>query len=439
MRKHSRVPYLLGLVAMLMAALALPMAATAQTPTCADYSSQAAAQFALDINPSLAPSLDPDGNGIACDDAAGAAQAPSSTELQLPTGQAEAPPTTSQAQPPTGQQQPTADVIDGQPTQPSAQQPTQPQGGELDGRIGGSRVAFEAAQGQPVQEFPSETDPNVTGIGYAGTGAIADIFVVYHNDQAIIIWLTPAQSWTTEEASGVLAGFVPADVTTLPQPEPLADGSLLMPVNSQILAGAVTQQAMTAAGIPGVPGDMYLLLTTDGGQGIIDVEIGIGNGDNVREDVNNEQAGQAPDAPTPTPVTSTQLPTPTPGTTGTTVDSTAFLSQARTEVDQYQAEITELRAILGQETFTDADTSRLTEIVVGWMAIDTTPLTAPPEHAAIADQLTSIHADLSNAGGIVFLVLSTGDTSRVQEAADAINRADGNLATLDQQLTALGV
>src|SRR5690606_8705503 len=118
MRKHSRVPYLLGLVAMLMAALALPMAATAQTPTCADYSSQAAAQFALDINPSLAPSLDPDGNGIACDDAAGAAQALSSTELQLPTDQAEAPPTTSQAQPPTGQQQPTADVIDGQPTQP---------------------------------------------------------------------------------------------------------------------------------------------------------------------------------------------------------------------------------------------------------------------------------------------------------------------------------
>ena len=107
MRARFRVPHLLGLFAMLMGALALPMATVAQAPTCADYSSTAAAQFALDINPSLAPSLDPDGNGIACDDAAGAAQTPSSTELQLPTGAAETP------TPATAQGQPTADVIDG--------------------------------------------------------------------------------------------------------------------------------------------------------------------------------------------------------------------------------------------------------------------------------------------------------------------------------------
>ena len=433
MRARRRVPHLLGLFAMLMGALALPMATAAQTPTCADYSSTAAAQFALDINPSLAASLDPDGNGIACDDAGGAAQTPSSTELQLPTGAAETPPAS------TGQPQPTADVIDGQPTQSTTTQTQpQPQTGELDGRIGGARAAFEAAYGQPAQETPSQTNPNVTGVAYAGTGSIADMFVVYHSDQAIIIWLTPAQPWTTEEASGILTGFVPADVTTLPQPEVLSDGSLLMPVTSQILTGSVTQQAMTDAGIPGVPGDMYLLLTTDG-QAIVDVEIGIGNGDNVREDVNTGQAGQTTVDVTPTPATTTTLPTtPTPAA-GTTADSAAFLQQARTEVDQYQAEIAELRAILGKDTLTDADTTRLSEIVVGWMAIDTTPITAPPEHAAIAEQLTAIHADLSNAGGIIFMVISTGDASRVQEAADAINRADQSLVTLDQQLTALGV
>lgn len=432
MRTRLRVPHLLGLFAMLMGALALPLATVAQAPTCADYSSTAAAQFALDINPSLAPSLDPDGNGIACDDAGGAAQTPSSTELQLPTGAAETP------TPATGQ--PTADVIDGQPTQPTNQQQTPPQGGDLDGRIGGTRAAFEAAYGQPVQETPSQTNPNVTGIAYAGTGSIADMYVVYHSDQAIIIWLTPAQPWTTAEASGVLGGFVPADVTTLPQPETLSDGSLLMPVNSQILAGGITQQAMTDARIPGVPGDMYLLLTTDGGQMIVDVEIGIGNGDNVREDVNS--GGQTPPpatTTTPTPATTTTLPTtPTPPA-GTTTDAATFLQQARTEVDQYQAEITELRTILGKETLTEADTTRLSEIVVGWMAIDTTPITAPPEHAAIADQLTAIHADLSSVGGIIFTVISTGDTSQVQEAADTLNRADQSLDTLDQQLTALGV
>ncbi len=441
MRKTSRVPHLLGLIALLMSALALPLAATAQAPTCADYSSQAAAQFALDINPSLASSLDPDGNGGACDDAGAAAQTPSSTELQLPTEQAGAPATSAQAQPTTGQQQPTADVIDGQPTQPSTQQQTQPQGGALDGRIGGARAAFEAAHGQPTQEDPSETNPNVTGAAYSGSGSISDLYVVYASDQAIIIWLTPAQPWTSQEASGILTGFMPADVTTLPQPEQLADGSLLMPVTSQILAGSITQQAMTDTGIPGVPGDLYLRLVTDSNQAIVDVEIGVGNGDNVREDVNSGQAGQPTPATTTTQTTTTLPTTPTPvaGNTGTATDATAFLQQARAEVDQYQAEIAELRAILAKDTFTDADTTRLTTIVIGWMAIDTTPITAPPEQAAIADQLTSIHADLSNAGGIVFLVISNGDTTRVQEAADAINRADQTLTTLDQQLTALGV
>jgi pyruvate/2-oxoglutarate dehydrogenase complex dihydrolipoamide acyltransferase (E2) component len=194
---------------------------------------------------------------------------------------------------------------------------------------------------------------------------------------------------------------------------------------------------------------MYLVLTTEG-QAIVKVELGIGNGDNVREDATS--GGQAT---TPTPATTATTPTPaaqqvtpTPATTlpttptpaaGTTTDAATFLQRARTEVDQYQAEITELRTILGKDTFTDADTSRLSAIVVGWMAIDTTPITAPPEHAAIADQLTAIHADLSNVGGIIFTVISTGDTSRVQEAADTLSRAEQSLTTLDQQLTALGV
>jgi hypothetical protein len=415
----------------LLGMLALPVATAAQAATCADYSSTAAAQFALDINPALSATLDPDGNGVACDHDTGASQTnPSSTELQLPTTTTETP------TPDTSQPQATVDVIDGQPANTTTT--TQPQAGNLDGRIGGTRAAFEAAHGQPVQETPSQSNPTTVGSAYAGTGTIADLFVVYTGDQAVIIWLTPAQPWTTDEAAGVLGGFVPTDVTTLPQPEQLADNTLLMPVSSPILAGAVTQQMMTAAGIPGAPGDMYLLLTTDGGQLITEVEIGLGNGDNVRESASGGPAGPTtPAGTTPTPIAQQPV-TPTPGTTTTTTDATAFLQQARTEVDQYQAQITELRTILGKDTFTDADTTRLSEIVVGWMAIDTTPMTAPPEHAAMATQLTSIHADLSTVGGIIFTVISTGDTSRVQEAADTLNRVDSSLDALDQQLTALG-
>lgn len=425
MRTTSRGPHLLGLVALLMSALALPMATSAQTPTCTDYSSQAAAQFALDINPNLASSLDPDGNGIACDDAAGAAQTPSSTERQLPTDQAEAPPTSSQAQPATGQQQPTTDVIDGQPTQPS----TQPQTAIL----GVERTNIEAVYGQPTREIARANDPNTTSAAYAGSGSISDMFVVYHNNRVIILLLQAVQPWTSQEASNVITGFVPADVTTLPQPEQIMEGTFLMTVNSLTLASSPSVlQVVSNAGLPGAPGDMYLLLTTNAEQKITDIEIGLGNGDNVREELTG---GQTTTGPTPTIITTTTAPTPA---TGTTTDSTAFLQQARSEVDQLQAEIAELRTILGKEAFTQADITRVYEITEGWMALDSTPISAPPEHAALADQLTSIRADLSNAGEIIFAVISIGDTSRVQEAADAINRADQNLAALDQQLTALG-
>lgn len=434
MRSPSRVPHLLGLIAMLMGALVLPMATSAQTPTCADYSSTAAAQFALDINPGLAASLDPDGNGVACDDATSSDQTtPSSTELQLPTGAAETPTTAA------GQAQPTVDVVDQQPANATTTTTTtQPQAGDLAGRIGGTRASFDAAYGQPVHETASQDTPNTVGVAYAsGTDAITEVFVVYVQDQATVIWLTPAQPWTTDVAAGIISDFVPTDVTTLPQPEQLDDGTLLMPVTSQVLAAGITQQAMTSAGLPGAPGDMYLLLTTDGGQLITEVEIGLGNGDNVRAEASGGQATVT----TPAPTTAAQLPTPTPAATtaaGTTTDA-AFLQQARTEVNQYRSEIIELRTILGKATLTDADTARLSEIVVGWMAIDTTPITAPPEHAGIAEQLTSIHADLSTVGGIVFTVISTGDTTRIAEAAETLDRAEQNLTALDQQLTALGV
>jgi hypothetical protein len=442
MRSHLRVPRILGLIAVLASALALPMASVAQGASCADYSTTAAAQFALDINPGLAASLDPDGNGVACDNDANAQPTPSSTELQLPTESsgAAAP---ADAQP----QQPTVDVVDQQPANATTTttQPQQP-AGDLDGRIGGSRAAFEAVHAQPIEELPSQNNPNTTGASYSPPATASELFVVFYTDQVAIVWLTPTQPWSSADAVGVIGGFVPADVTTLPQPEQLSDGSLMMIVSSPILASGVTQETMTAAGIPGVPGDMYLRLETDGSELITEVEIGIGNGDNVREDINSGATQTTPvttPATTPTPVAQQQT-TPTPVTTTTTTttttapDTTIFLQQARTEVDQYQTEITELRTILGKDALTDADTSRLTEIVVGWMALDTTPMSAPPDQAAVAEQLTSVHADLSTVGGIVFSVMTTNDTSRIDEAVDSLNRAEGTLTTLDQQLTALG-
>jgi hypothetical protein len=434
MRSRHRVPGFLGLIALLVSALALPVSVTAQATSCADYTSTAAAQFALDINPGLASGLDPDGNGIACDhEGSTSTTAPTSTGLQLPS---ETPTATGQ------QPSATVDAVDQQPTNTTTtttQTTPAAQPGALDGRLGAMRPAFEAVHGTPLEELPSDDNPSIVGRAYTPPAGAVDLFVIYWNDQAAIVFLTAGDpAWTPAEASAAIGNYVPADVTTLPQPELLADGSYLLPVSSPTLAAAVTAEMMAAAGLPGVPGDMYILLVVDSANLVIEVEIGIGNGDNVREDA---VGGQTPTpgalGTTPTPGTTTTTPTPT--TTTTTTDATAFLQQARAEVTQYQGEIAELRAILNAGTFTDPEIQRLTEIIISWMAVDTTPLNAPPEHAEIANLLQEVHADLSSVGMILFTVVSTGDTTQIQQAADTLTRIETNLTTLDQMLTALGV
>jgi len=60
----------LGVVLLFMIGLLSPLAAIgagAQTLTCDDFNSERAAQAVLDSDPALEESLDPDGNGIACD------------------------------------------------------------------------------------------------------------------------------------------------------------------------------------------------------------------------------------------------------------------------------------------------------------------------------------------------------------------------------------
>ena len=63
-------------------------AAPAVVHLCSDHPNQQSAQAALDQDPSLAPTLDPDGDGVACEDFFGAMASPTATVTASPTATA---------------------------------------------------------------------------------------------------------------------------------------------------------------------------------------------------------------------------------------------------------------------------------------------------------------------------------------------------------------
>ncbi len=425
----------LGLLLAIASAMALSLAsAAAQQASCADYSSAAAAQFALDINPGLGSALDPDGNGVACDhEGAGGLQLPG-TQAQTQTPASNVP------------AEVTVDAIDQQPadttTMATATQPaTTQQAGALDGRLGGNQAAFAAAHGEPVEVIPSESNDAVVLRAYTPPPTAFDLYTVDLNDQVAIVVVVAETSWDSQQAADIIANYLPPDVTELSDVEPLADDSLLISVFSEDLAAGISAETMTQAGIPGVPGDLYLLLFPDEANGIVEMEIGLGNGDDLREESQTPGPVSEPTAtqpasgpglmPTQTPASQTDL--------NTASNPAAFLTETRAEVDRLQGELDELRAIIAAGTFTDAEIDRLSAIIGNWVALDTGLPAAPPEHSAMAQQLQQVRTDLSAVGLNLLLLISAPDSVDIDETVQLLDSAERTLDTLDQQLTALGV
>lgn len=446
MTRAPRLIRLVGLIALFAGTFQLVLAGqvAAQTVTCTDYSSVNSAQFALEINPSLASALDPDGNGIACDDEEGGQSDGAdrtASDLQLPDIGDPSPTPSGQQQ----QDQPEVDAIDQQPTDPDGglelptppapDQPTGPQGQPdplaLAGRIGSDRPAWEAIYGAPFSEDPGSR-PEIV-LTDSGPMPTASSFVtLWFNDQAFVILISAETSWSRAEAAPIIYELLPSDIITIPEGEILNDDSLLIPMFSEQLATVMDVEEMADAGAPGMAGDLYLLLITDGTDDAVEIEIGVGNGDNVREDINGDTVsgiGTTPGFSTPTPAVTT--------TTG----ASPFLQNTRVDVDRLLAEYDEFMAILLTGSFTDAEIDRLTEILSGWIALETALPDAPAEHAGIAAQLQQARTDLGTGALLVVSSLATGgeDTTTIDESLQLLDSAHDTLLDLDQQLTALGV
>lgn len=444
MTRTSRLIRMVGLIALFASTFQLLSTgqAAAQTVKCDDYSSANAAQFALEINPNLAGALDPDGNGIACDDeASGQSDGTdrTATDLQLPDMGDPAPTPAGQQ----GQDQPDVDAIDQQPidltgglelpTPPATDQPTGPLGlpdpQALAGRIGSDRPAWETIWGAPFSEDPGSR-PEIVLTEWGPMPTASAFVTLWFNDQAFIILISAETSWSGAEAAPIILELLPPDITTLPDGEILDDDSLLIPMFSEQLATVIDVEEMADAGAPGMAGDLYLLLITNGGDEAVEIEIGVGNGDNVREDINGQGAT--------TPV----VPTPTLELGGaSSIDETIFLQETRVEVSLLLSQYDEFLEILLAGSFTDAEIDRLTEILSGWIALDTALPDAPAEHAGIATQLQQVRTDLGTGALLVVSSLAAGgeDTTTIDESLQMLDFAHDTLVDLDQQLTALGV
>ncbi len=444
MTRTSRLIRMVGLIALFASTLPLLSAGqvSAQTVTCADYSSVSSAQFALEINPNLASALDPDGNGIACDDeASGQSDGTDRTasDLQLPDIGAPSPTPAGQQ----GQDQPEVDAIDQQPIDlpgglelPTPSAPDQPAGSlglpdpqALAGRLGSERPAWETIWGAPFGEDPGSR-PEIVLTEWGPMPTASAFVTLWFNDQAFIILISAETSWSGAEAAPIILELLPPDITAIPDGEILDDDSLLIPMFSEQLATVIDVEEMADAGAPGMAGDLYLLLITDGGDEAVQIEIGVGNGDDVREDINGESGiGTTPGFPTPTPVVTIA--------TG----ANPFLQDTRVEVDRLLAEYDEFLEVLLTGTYTDAEIDRLTEILSGWIALDTALPDAPAENSGIATQLQQVRTDLGTGALLVVTSLAAGgeDTTSIDESLQLLDSAHDTLLGLDEQLTALGV
>ncbi len=111
------------------------------------------------------------------------------------------------------------------------------------------------------------------------------------------------------------------------------------------------------------------------------------------------------------------------------------------EVSLLLSQYDEFLEILLAGSFTDAEIDRLTEILSGWIALDTALPDAPAEHAGIATQLQQVRTDLGTGALLVVSSLAAGgeDTTTIDESLQMLDFAHDTLVDLDQQLTALGV
>jgi hypothetical protein len=320
--------------------LGAPTLASAQASfTCADFNTQEAAQAILDadIDEDTTRALDPDGDGLACEDLPSSGSGNQGEPTSAPD-ETEVP------------EEPEETVV---PDEPGAKKP-------LDARFGGSRDSFETEYGDPVSaepgEYPLGDDYEVDG--YESVNAF------YHKDYIAYLTLTAdAAPWSKIKANQLVKGFLPSDVD-LDKAVNTDDGDALTTGHSKALEKRFGESTYEKYGAQGELGDLYFILRLDDDSKVEVIEIALGH---------ELQTGEVP-APEET---------ETPASSGNaTPEQLEYLATIREEVDTLSVSLDMFAQVLdafdaGTVTAEEA-VNQLVAIFTTWQTADTTAQSITP-------------------------------------------------------------
>jgi hypothetical protein len=374
-------------VLLLAGGLSGPATAVAQSRfTCADFTSQEAAQAILDadLDEGTNQALDPDGDGLACEDL------PSSGNQAGPTAEPEETATPAETE------------------EPAAKKP-------LEARFGGSRDSFETKYGEPVDAGQGNYP---IGFYYEVTG-FESVNVFYHKDYVAYLTLTAAEDapWSKIKANQLVKGFLPADVK-LDKPTTTDEDDALTTGHSKALEKRFGESTYDKYGAKGKLGDLYFLLQMNADNKVEVIEVGLGN---------DLQSGEEP--------------TPTVQSGNYTPEQVAYLRTIRQEFDALQASLDTFDQVLdqvGNNTITaDEAVNQLVTIFTTWQtANDTAHNMTPPVGMEETHELyLEFTGLLAGAAEDYANGLTNGDDAALSAGDDKVGQARVLRSLLDVLLT----
>lgn len=261
---------MIALASVLPLGLSAAHRATAVEEPCTVSASQPEAQAFLAPNPSTGNSPDPNGNEIAC---GGLFTAGATAVALAPLG---TPPSAAPAA-----ASPVAATTTAEATG-VAEGIVAPDA--LDGRLGGTREAFEILYGPALAAKGATQDPNDARYKLSGFQVAR---VIYQDDRIMLIILLPERiigtppdqsavvNWSVQTADELTKRFLPTDVQ--PGQERRKGNVVLVPYQSRALAAALTTAAYEQFGRGGEPGDGYYFFFLNGEDQVSKIFVMVGS------------------------------------------------------------------------------------------------------------------------------------------------------------------